>query len=374
MDRGTILASSVTIGSLLGVVFMIRYITSPSSLPGDTLWTFSLPSPTSGQLMVSAVTGYLMFLDATFTLKALECSQVVTVWSFASPNSMSLFGPPVEYGQLQLVPSTEANGQLYAIAAVNGSVVWNRTVGASTALSKVAVVRPWAGSAFFTTAVYFGAGNNFASFNLTSMQLQWSFASGGVVDSPPAYSPQYNLVIGGSRDEHVYGLDARNGSAWWTIPVSGQVISSPLVWNGVVYVACSDGSVLSLNIVTGSQMWGANPGGGAIRTPLVLSRGLLLVGTDGGSIFALSMASGASSWSFQVGNGGAVSSVTTNGNDVFASTISGAVAAVMLATGEAEWSLQTADFSNSTSVVIQAYSLIVGGAHITAVQTIVPPF
>ena len=127
----------------------------------------------------------------------------------------------------------------------------------------------------------------------------------------------------------VHAVDTATGQAIWTHQVDDQehasIWSSPVVWNGVVYVGVASvakqvgfrGSVVALNAQTGEQVWktftvpeGAD-GAGVFAVPAIDERrGMLYVGTQNAysehdapygnpiSIVALDASSGDIKWTF----------------------------------------------------------------------------
>ena len=77
--------------------------------------------------------------------------------------------------------------------------------------------------------------------NVGSLQLKWSYTTGGRVRSLPAV--KYGVVYVGSWDSNVYALNASNGAKLWSYATGSAVDSTPGVANGVVYVGSWDGNL-----------------------------------------------------------------------------------------------------------------------------------
>ena len=84
----------------------------------------------------------------------------------------------------------------------------------------------------------------------------------------------------------------------WSVSLGESVSSSPLVANGVVYVAGGGGRVRALSAATGSTLWTFESGGQVAMTPL-LDGGLLFIGVHAqpGVFEALDASSGDVVWS-----------------------------------------------------------------------------
>src|SRR6266487_2741148 len=89
--------------------------------------------------------------------------------------------------------------------------------------------------------------------NVAQLTAQWSFTTGGSVDSSPAVVG--GVVYVGSFDHNVYAIDAATGAERWSFPTGDIVDSSPAVANGVVYVGSFDGRIYAIDALTGSMLW-----------------------------------------------------------------------------------------------------------------------
>jgi len=75
--------------------------------------------------------------------------------------------------------------------------------------------------------------------------LLWRYSTGdfNVLSSPAVVG---GVVYIGSGDTNVYALNATSGNKLWNYTTGGAVYSSPAVVNGVVYVGSSDGYIYAL--------------------------------------------------------------------------------------------------------------------------------
>ena len=58
----------------------------------------------------------------------------------------------------------------------------------------------------------------------------------------------------------MYALNASTGAKLWSYLTGSDVVSSPAVANGVVYVGSSDDNVYALNARTGAKLWSYTTG------------------------------------------------------------------------------------------------------------------
>lgn len=99
-------------------------------------------------------------------------------------------------------------------------------------------------------------------------------AGGDIVSSPVTFQ---GAVYFGSRDNKVYALNARTGAPLWQFQTGGWVDASPSVSGGAVYVPSLDGYLYALNRLTGVLLWRAALGASSVSSPLVLD-GKVFVG------------------------------------------------------------------------------------------------
>jgi outer membrane protein assembly factor BamB len=109
--------------------------------------------------------------------------------------------------------------------------------------------------------------NNVYALNTSTGATQWSFATGGLVDSSPAVAN--GVVYVGSYDDTFYALNASTGTLLWSFATGGYIAQGPAVVNGVVYVSSMDrnsyGLVYALNANTGAHCGASPPGAGRPR-------------------------------------------------------------------------------------------------------------
>ena len=108
--------------------------------------------------------------------------------------------------------------------------------------------------------------------------------------------PPESMFRGGPAHHGVYsgGGPALVGLAW-RAPTDGDVISSPAIANGVVYVGSGDGGLYALDLATGARKWRFDAGSAVTSSPAV-GGGLVFAAARDRSIFAVDAATGARRW------------------------------------------------------------------------------
>jgi outer membrane protein assembly factor BamB len=85
------------------------------------------------------------------------------------------------------------------------------------------------------------------------LNLLWKYKTGGSIFSSPVVSD--GVVYIASEDSFVYALDAASGSLKWKFETDGSIYSSPAVSGGLVYISSADTYLYALNASTGSLKW-----------------------------------------------------------------------------------------------------------------------
>ena len=104
----------------------------------------------------------------------------------------------------------------------------------------------------------------------------------------------------GSSDAEVVALNSENGELLWKSEVSSEVLSVPVIANGIVIVRTTDGAVIALNEKTGAKLWSYEHNAPAlsvrgIGTPIIVEDNVI-EGYDNGKLMALRLADGKYVW------------------------------------------------------------------------------
>lgn len=143
------------------------------------------------------------------------------------------------------------------------------------------------------------------------LKLIWSYhtgSSGG--GETPVISD--NRVFGGSC-RGIYCLDADTGDLIWDF-VTGNVDSSPAVYEGKVFVGSEGNKTFCLSADTGKLIWSYDMSGGK-STPAVYE-GKVFAGSNDKNIYCLSAGTGELIWKYKTG-GFVISSPAIYGGKVF---------------------------------------------------------
>ncbi|PKO95517.1 MAG: metallophosphoesterase [Bacteroidetes bacterium HGW-Bacteroidetes-7] len=93
------------------------------------------------------------------------------------------------------------------------------------------------------------------SLDAADGSLKWSFATGGKVFSSPEVCEKSAILVVGSSDNFIYGLDAHSGKLLWKVEAAKSVLGSPSMLGDLVYIGASDGVFRAINIKSGRVVW-----------------------------------------------------------------------------------------------------------------------
>ena len=302
------------------------------------------------------------FAQATFTVTAATTPAIVVSPATGPPGSTAKvtgtgFGPServdiyLDTTDLALA-QTGATGSFGPVSiTVPGSAVPGaHTVSAqgrqsgAFAQATFTVNTNWA--QFHYSALHKGANpveNVLSPANVSGIDQDWRFTTGGSVSSSPAVVN--GVVYVGSDDTNLYALNASTGAQLWSFPTSGNV-SSPAVANGVVY-AVGNGNVFALNAATGAQQWTQTIGSDSASPPTV-ANGTVYVGL-GASVYAFDAATGAQQWTFTTGEVVDGAPAVTNGV-VYVGSVDGNIYALNASTGAQLWSFAAGEVETAPAV------------------------
>jgi len=110
-----------------------------------------------------------------------------------------------------------------------------------------------------------------------------------------------DLLVVGTLDGHLYGVDAKSGDSRWDVQMSSQVLATPVISGDLVVVRTGDGRVYGLDASDGSRRWAYDQGNVPLLSlrgngALLAANGVLFFGSDDGKLVALRLDNGAKLW------------------------------------------------------------------------------
>jgi outer membrane protein assembly factor BamB len=185
-------------------------------------------------------------------------------------------------------------------------------------------------------------------------QLLWRFDAGHMVVSSPVVAD--GVLYAGARNGEFYALDAKSGALKWKFSADAAITSTGAVAGGIVYFTSHANTVYALNVADGALVWKQATGPDLpfdamagfkmaqdwdywTSSPLAFN-GRIFVGSGDGKVYALDAKTGAVAWSFAT-QGRVRSSPATDGKSVYAGSFDGQMVALDLRSGKLRWSFHT---------------------------------
>ena len=138
---------------------------------------------------------------------------------------------------------------LFSVDAADGSIKSKVTIPTGYPL-----VVAWDSGTAFVAGLSDGNHDTSAlqAWNTTDGKMEWSFPTGGAINSAPAVSVDSKTVFFGSADGHLYAVDAATGGQTWSFNTSAGIPGSPMLSpdGKTVYVGSLDTAVYALDTLS----------------------------------------------------------------------------------------------------------------------------
>lgn len=233
--------------------------------------------------------GRVFVVNNSGQLTAFDASTGSQLWSVKLPIQYFFSAPPTAFGGIVFVGGGGSGGTLYAVSAVDGTLLWSDSVAngdfSSPSVSRSGVYvsyacnvaydfDPLSGASIWLhpgpceggggeTAVLYG-GQLYTRDILGDLVLDAASGTqtGTYTATPaPAFAGSTGFFLSGST---LTATDLSSHAAIWTFTGDGTLDSAPLVVNGVVYIGGSSGNLYAVNATTGTQIGSAIAAGTTI--------------------------------------------------------------------------------------------------------------
>ena len=336
------------------------YADSGGGLYGGVLWrkqtggaVRSSPTIARGLVLIGSSDGNLYALDANTGHEKWTFSADSAVTSTAAVASGRVF-------------FSSFKGTFYAVNFDDGKLLWKTQFGSDaprafeheTGKSSATYDGDFflSSAAVLNDTVVVGGGDGLVyAFNTKSGSPRWKFRTDGRVRSSPAISN--GVVYVGSYDGSLYAIDFNSGKQIWRYDTKGRsinsadwgfdrksILSSPAVSDGVVYIGSRDAHLYAVDAAKGTLKWIYNyeedNGTWAISSPAVRSQVVYMGTADGHFVHAIRGADGHELWRFKMPNRVWASPVVA-GSELYVTNQSGSLYAVDLSSGKESWHFQT---------------------------------
>lgn len=168
----------------------------------------------------------------------------------------------------------------------------------------------------------------------------WSFQCEKRIVGTPAIAD--GVVVFGSADHNIYGLDAVIGKERWRVTASQPVLGAVTIEKGIAYIGASDSCFRAIRIKDGKIVWTYTGIKGYIETKPLVKDDKVIFGAWDNTLYALNKYSGKELWKWTGGltrihfSPAAVWPVAAHGK-VFITDPQRAMTAINIETGETVW-------------------------------------
>ena len=317
--------------------------------------------------------GIVVIGSADGNLYALDASTGYEKWRFSADSAVTSTAA-IASGRVFF--SSRA-GTFYAVKFEDGKLLWKTSFrpDAPRAFEHETGEHPayydseyfLSSAAVFNDTVVVGGGDGWV-YALTAQSglPRWKFRTEGRIRSSPAISQ--GVVYVGSYDGSVYAITFASGKLLWQYDTKGRalnsadfgfdrrsILSSPSVTDGVVYIGSRDAHLYAIEAATGTLKWQSDYEKDnmtwAISSPAVRD-GVVYMGTsDGGFVHALRAADGRELWRFKMPSR-VWASPAIAGSNLYITNQSGDLYAVNATTGKETWHFQTRASVQSSPAVV----------------------
>jgi outer membrane protein assembly factor BamB len=251
------------------------------------LWHNTLDGAATTNSSSIGVSGGVIYIgSSTNSLNAVDATSGATLWSrYIDSDSTVDNSPAIVDG---LVIFTTNNGELSALNASTGSSVWGTSPPGGDASPAV------------VSGVVYAGGTKLFAYDETTGTPLWSAPLGsGSASSAPAVDTAANEAVIGSMSDAVYAVNTTNGDPDWTFQTANEVVATPVIANGIVYVGDLSGNMYALNEQTGAVVWTVNvgPSSEGFPTQVAVAAGTVYATTAFQQLYAFDAATGHQVWS-----------------------------------------------------------------------------
>lgn len=251
-----------------------------NSADGTLAWTRALGAEMLGQPLILG--GSVAVLAGEQEVVSVALDDGHTVWSrpistFIKRMTMRGHGSLVAEGGRLYVGL--ADGHLYGINAANGDIVWDRNLSIPLKSFKDIDANVVLEGDSLYVAGYFGA---LYRLDKRSGRVIWQ------ADVASGVTPLVldNVVVVADVDDTLIGLAKKTGKPQWSNELNGSVLSSPVAFQGRVFVSTFNGAAFLVEPGSGDQVQKIPLPSGSVNVPLVTGGQIVLL-SNKASLYAL---------------------------------------------------------------------------------------
>ena len=128
---------------------------------------------------------------------------------------------------------------------------------------------------------------------------RWQYTTGARIIGTPAIGR--GVVVAGSADDFIYGLDARQGTLRWKVRTQRPVVSAVTIRGGIAYVGSGDHIFRAIRVKDGTILWSRQGIRGYVETRPLVNRRMVVFGDWANTVYALRRKDGNPLWEWTTG-------------------------------------------------------------------------
>jgi outer membrane protein assembly factor BamB len=293
--------------------FTIDTVNPPLTLK----WTYDLGYDTESS---PVIVGNVLYVGSNYGIHAIDVDSGKELWRTSTDGFVKAV-PTVVDGVLYVGPYAR---QFVAIDIKDGTIKWDYKNTTGGYLHSAAVVN---------NLVYVATDGTFYALNVQTGEPAWLSLIGRVSESSPAIAD--GLIVFGTDKGLIVALDATSRMEKWHYGTGiADVVSSPLIANGTIFIASNDGNIYALTM-NGVLKWKYSTGNNVKSSPSIKD-GTVFVGSQDSNLYAIDAQTGAPKWKFMAG-GYVDSSPAISNNVVYFGARSNMIYALDADTGRVLW-------------------------------------
>ncbi len=276
-------------------------------------------------------------------------------WSYTDPSmtGYQLLASPVisADGTVYVGTTNWTNGALYAINPIDQALDWSFTTGGGGIWGTPTIVSN--GTIYLPSA-----DDHLYALNATNGTVAWSFTTGGTIHATPAIGADGTIYIG-SYDQNFYAISPQGKEIWYhwtgglidsgasmapdgTIYI-GATFTSPTPNQGMLYAFYPDGTVKWSHLI-----FSASYSAAIDSSPAIGADGTIYVGSEDHDLYAITPA-GWNKWAAATGGGIATSPSIGPDGTIYVSSLDGYLYAFNQ-DGTEKWSVLTGSVYSSPAI------------------------
>lgn len=284
------------VGSLLGGLLVAPGMIGIAQAADPTVvWSTSLKQPVYTTPQNQDERLFLTSLQSTgANVFSIDISTGKLLWSFATQGSIAM-PPTVGHSQVFIASDVGNTHFLRALDAQNGALIWKYTRGQPPECMCSYPSTLTGGLLFAQTD-----GHSLYAFNPSGVapsQRLWSFDGDGALLTAPVVSD--GVVIVGSSDRNVYGLDTKTGKTLWAGTTGYAFTANPLIVGNIVVIGDQGGNIDAFDLKTGKSLWNFGTGGPIDDAAITKGTSAYLVSEDH-NVYTLNVTNGQAVWQYSM--------------------------------------------------------------------------